>query len=108
MYLTIWIFLTKILVLLEGQAVFLLTVIHNGYFFEIFIQEPHGFMASLIIFNVILVINLKKGIFASYQQLLDWKEKRNGEVALLIEGARRIDLSSALHDAFIVNKRSVI
>lgn len=43
-----------------------------------------------------------------YQQLLDWKEKRNGEVALLIEGARRIDLSSALHDAFIVNKRSVI
>ena len=25
-----------------------------------------------------------------YQQLLDWKEKRNGEVALLIEGARRI------------------
>lgn len=23
-----------------------------------------------------------------YQQLLDWKEKRNGEVALLIEGAR--------------------
>lgn len=60
MYLTILIFLTKILVLLEGQAVFLLTVIHNGYFFEIFIQEPHGFMASLIIFNVILVINLKK------------------------------------------------
>ena len=58
--LTIWIFLTKILVLLEGQAVFLLTVIHNGYFFEIFIQKPHGFMASLIIFNVILVINLKK------------------------------------------------
>ena len=42
-----------------------------------------------------------------YQQLLDWKEKRNGEVALLIEGARCIDLSSALHDAFIVNKRSV-
>ena len=42
-----------------------------------------------------------------YQQLLDWKEKRNGEVALLIEGARRIDLSSALHDAFIVNNRSV-
>ena len=26
-----------------------------------------------------------------YQQLLDWKEKRNGEVALLIEGARRIE-----------------
>lgn len=24
-----------------------------------------------------------------YQKLLDWKEKRNGEVALLIEGARR-------------------
>ena len=23
-----------------------------------------------------------------YQQLLDWKEKRNGEVALLIEGGR--------------------
>ena len=22
-----------------------------------------------------------------YQQLLDWKEKRNGEVALLVEGA---------------------
>ena len=22
----------------------------------------------------------------TYQQLLDWKEKRNGEVALLIEG----------------------
>lgn len=60
MYLTICIFLTKILVLLEGQAVFLLTVIHNGYFFEIFIQKPHGFMASLIFFNVILVINLKK------------------------------------------------
>lgn len=29
-------------------------------FFEIFIQKPNGFMASLIIFNVILVINLKK------------------------------------------------
>ena len=28
-----------------------------------------------------------------YQQLLDWKEKRNGEVALLIEGARRIGKS---------------
>ena len=27
-----------------------------------------------------------------YQQLLDWKEKRNGEVALLIEGARRTSL----------------
>ena len=28
-----------------------------------------------------------------YQQLLDWKEKRHGEVALLIEGARRIGKS---------------
>lgn len=28
-----------------------------------------------------------------YQQLLDWKEKRKGEVALLIEGARRIGKS---------------
>ena len=28
-----------------------------------------------------------------YKQLLDWKEKRNGEVALLIEGARRIGKS---------------
>ena len=28
-----------------------------------------------------------------YHQLLDWKEKRNGEVALLIEGARRIGKS---------------
>ena len=28
-----------------------------------------------------------------YQQLLDWKEERNGEVALLIEGARRIGKS---------------
>ena len=28
-----------------------------------------------------------------YQQLLDWKEKRNGEVALLVEGARRIGKS---------------
>ena len=28
-----------------------------------------------------------------YQQLLEWKEKRNGEVALLIEGARRIGKS---------------
>lgn len=28
-----------------------------------------------------------------YQQLLDWKEKRNGEVALLIDGARRIGKS---------------
>jgi predicted AAA+ superfamily ATPase len=28
-----------------------------------------------------------------YQQLLDWKEKRQGEVALLIEGARRIGKS---------------
>ena len=28
-----------------------------------------------------------------YQQLLDWKEKRNGEVALLIQGARRIGKS---------------
>ena len=24
-----------------------------------------------------------------YQQLLDWKKNRNGEVALLVEGARR-------------------
>ena len=29
----------------------------------------------------------------TYQQLLDWKEKRNGEVALLVEGARRIGKS---------------
>ena len=28
-----------------------------------------------------------------YQQLLDWKEKRNGETALLVEGARRIGKS---------------
>ena len=28
-----------------------------------------------------------------YQQLRDWKEKRNGEVALLVEGARRIGKS---------------
>ncbi len=28
-----------------------------------------------------------------YQQFLDWKEKRNGEVALLVEGARRIGKS---------------
>jgi len=28
-----------------------------------------------------------------YKQLLDWKEKRNGEVALLVEGARRIGKS---------------
>ena len=28
-----------------------------------------------------------------YQQLLDWKGKRNGEVALLVEGARRIGKS---------------
>ena len=28
-----------------------------------------------------------------YNQLLDWKNKRNGEVALLIEGARRIGKS---------------
>ena len=28
-----------------------------------------------------------------YQQLLDWKKKRNGEVALLVEGARRIGKS---------------
>ena len=28
-----------------------------------------------------------------YQQLLDWKQKRHGEVALLVEGARRIGKS---------------
>lgn len=28
-----------------------------------------------------------------YQRLLDWKEKRNGESALLVEGARRIGKS---------------
>lgn len=28
-----------------------------------------------------------------YQQFLDWKEERNGEVALLVEGARRIGKS---------------
>ena len=28
-----------------------------------------------------------------YQQFLDWKEKRKGEVALLVEGARRIGKS---------------
>ncbi len=28
-----------------------------------------------------------------YEQLFDWKEKRNGEVALLVEGARRIGKS---------------
>ena len=28
-----------------------------------------------------------------YQQFLDWKEKRQGEVALLVEGARRIGKS---------------
>lgn len=31
-----------------------------------------------------------------YQQLLDWKEKRDGEVALLIEGARRIGKSYSI------------
>ena len=36
------------------------------------------------------IIIMKRKI---YQQLLDWKEKRNGEVALLIEGARRIGKS---------------
>lgn len=35
-------------------------------------------------------INLKRKI---YQQLLDWKVQRHGEVALLIEGARRIGKS---------------
>ena len=33
-----------------------------------------------------------------YQQLLDWKEKRNGEVALLVEGARRIGKSYIVED----------
>ena len=28
-----------------------------------------------------------------YQQLLDWKKNRKGEVALLLEGARRIGKS---------------
>ena len=28
-----------------------------------------------------------------YKKLLDWKEKRQGEVALLVEGARRIGKS---------------
>ena len=28
-----------------------------------------------------------------YQQLLDWKQNRHGEVAILIEGARRIGKS---------------
>ncbi len=35
-------------------------------------------------------ITMKRKI---YQQLLDWKKKRNGEVALLVEGARRIGKS---------------
>jgi len=38
-------------------------------------------------------INMKRKI---YQQLLDWKEKRNGEVALLVEGARRRRLSKSM------------
>ena len=33
-----------------------------------------------------------------YQQLLDWKEKRNGEVALLVEGARRIGKSYVVEE----------
>ena len=28
-----------------------------------------------------------------YQQLLDWKQNRHGDVAILIEGARRIGKS---------------
>ncbi len=36
------------------------------------------------------IIILKRKI---YQQLLDWKEKRRGDVALLIEGARRVGKS---------------
>ena len=35
-----------------------------------------------------------------YQQLLDWKEKRNGEVALLVEGARRNGRQSYQHRRF--------
>lgn len=40
----------------------------------------------------------QKGVFLImkrkiYQQLIDWKEQRHGEVALLIEGARRIGKS---------------
>lgn len=36
-----------------------------------------------------------------YQQLLDWKEKRNGEVALLVEGARRIGKSYIVEEFFV-------
>ena len=33
-----------------------------------------------------------------YQQLLEWKEKRAGEVALLVEGARRIGKSYVVEE----------
>ncbi len=38
-----------------------------------------------------------------YQQLLDWKEKRNGEVALLVENS----LASLLSTTFITLSSSV-
>ena len=38
-----------------------------------------------------------------YQQLLDWKEQRHGEVALLVEGARRIG-KSYIVEAFAKNE----
>lgn len=63
MYLTILIFLTKILVLLEGQAVFLLTVIHNGYFFDIFIQKPHGFYGITNNFQCNSCNKSQKGVY---------------------------------------------
>ena len=40
-----------------------------------------------------------------YQQLLDWKEKRNGEVALLVEGARRIGKSYIVEECYTTNSR---
>ena len=42
-----------------------------------------------------------------YQQLLDWKEKRNGEVALLVEGARRIGKSYIVEDLIHCSSTSV-
>ena len=38
-----------------------------------------------------------------YQQLLDWKEQRQGEVALLIEGARRIGKSDIVEELAVMN-----
>ena len=42
-----------------------------------------------------------------YQQLLDWKGKRNGEVALLVEGARRIGKSYIVEE-FLNNRENIL